>query len=181
MVKANVMFANEARRKRHERHLTQKALADLIGCGQSAIAHIEKGELNVLSPVKLKLLCKELGLSFPTAPVIATALSFCGNSDCPLGWRDVVNGNLVIQPVMFRIEAEAMRFCKACGQLLLATCQEPSCLAEPQEGAAFCVNCGNALVKTERHQQMGDLEDYKERMNQHHREYRIAASAIEIL
>lgn len=180
-MKASVIFVTEARRKRHERHLSQKALADLIGCGQSAISQIEKGELNVLSPEKLKLFCKELGLSFPAAPIIAAVLSYCGNPDCPLGWRDVVNGNLVVQPIMFRIEGGAMRFCKACGQLLLATCQEPSCLAPPQEGSAFCINCGNMLVKIEKHQQIGDLEIYKEKMNLRHREYRIAFKTVEIL
>jgi DNA-binding XRE family transcriptional regulator len=180
-VKANVIFANEVRRKRHDRHLTQTALAEQIECSQTAISNIERGDLNALSSEKLKVLCRKIGLNSPAVVNIVTVPSYCGNSDCPLGWTDVVNGNLVVQPAIFLVEKDATRFCKGCGQVLLTTCQEPSCSKPVLEGSAFCISCGSPLVKTEKHQQGGDLEEFKERMNQRHREHEAAIKSVEVL
>jgi transcriptional regulator with XRE-family HTH domain len=178
---AHLMFGNDVRRKRHEKHVSQVELAQSVGCSQTAISKIEAGELDALSKEKLTLLCRELGLSFPGSPSEVLVLSFCGNSDCPLGWREVVNGKLIVLPGMFRLEPAMNQFCKACGTLLLSACQEIKCGAPAQEGAAFCIKCGTALVQIEKHQQSGDLEEYKERMNRRCRLYREESQRIEII
>jgi transcriptional regulator with XRE-family HTH domain len=180
-MKAVSMFAAEVRKKRHEKHFSQSKLASRIGCSQTAISKIEKGDLSSLSEEKLSALCRELHVT--VAPIVASrsVLAFCGNHDCPLGWREVVNGILVIQPAMFRIEAREMRFCKACGKPLLTACQEIKCSALPQEGASFCTKCGTPLVKIERHQQTGDLEEYKEIMNCRCKELRSEGEKVEVL
>jgi transcriptional regulator with XRE-family HTH domain len=180
-VKPDVVFAVEVRKRRQERHLSQSELSTRLGCSQTAISNVEKGKLGVLSETKLNALCEELGLTAPAAIFPRSVLAFCGNPDCPLGWREVVNGTLAIQPAMFRIETDDMRFCKACGKPLLTTCQEGGCIAPPQEGACFCTKCGAALVSIEKHQQIGDLEGYKERMNHRCKEFRREGDKVEIL
>ncbi len=175
------LFAREMRKRRHEKHFSQSELAARVGCSQSAISNVERGKLSSISEEKLIALCHELGLTAPPVVEGRWVLGFCGNPDCPLGWREVINGTLAIQPPMFRIEEDEMRFCKACGKPLLLTCQENACNTPPQEGASFCIKCGAALVKTEKHQQTGDLEEYKARMNNRSREYRAEGQKVEIL
>lgn len=180
-MKANLIFGNETRRRRHEKHFSQADLAERIGCSQTAISKIEAGELEALSGQKLKSLCHELGLQTPEGSTAGSILSYCGNPDCPLGWREVVNGKLSIQPVMFRIEADTSRFCKACGMPLLTQCQDVNCGAPPEEGAAFCTACGSPLVQLEKHHTAGDLEAYKQKMNHRCHEYRVESRNIEVL
>ncbi|MGA3268069.1 MAG: helix-turn-helix transcriptional regulator [Verrucomicrobiota bacterium] len=180
-MKADQIFAAEVRKKRHEKHLSQTQLAARLGCSQAAICHVEKGKIGSLSEEKLDALCRELGVAIPSIVSSYSVLAFCGNPDCPLGRREVVNGILTVQPAMFRMETGEMRFCKACGKPLLTTCQEQGCNAPPQEGAGFCTKCGTALVKIEKHQRIGDLEEYKERMNRRCKEYREEGEKIEIL
>src|SRR5690348_10972348 len=128
-MKAEATFAAEVRRRRHEKHLSQADLAAKIDCSQAAVSYVEKGKLGSLSEPKLNALCQELGLTIPPGFTSNSALGFCGNPDCPLGWREVVNGNLTIQPAMYRIDANEMCFCKACGKPLLTTCQDVDCRA----------------------------------------------------
>jgi hypothetical protein len=51
----------------------------------------------------------------------------------------------------------------------------------PQQGASFCTKCGTALVDTDKHQQLGDLEEYKVLMNNRCKEFQAAAERIEII
>lgn len=180
-MKPNLIFGNEVRRRRHEKHVSQIELAQRIGCSQTAISRIEAGELEALSGEKLRNLCGELGLQAPEGSTGGLIVSYCGNPDCPLGWREVVNGKLSVQPAMFRIQPNTTRFCKACGSPLLVQCQDVACGASPEEGAAFCTACGTPLVQLEKHQVTGDLEEYKQRMNHRSREYREESRNAEIL
>jgi len=180
-MKADATFAKEVSRRRHEKHLSQAELSARIGCSQTAISYIERGKFESVSKEKLTALCQELGLAVPSSFFSNSVLGFCGNPDCPLGWREVVSGALTIQPAMFRIDPDEMRFCKACGRPLLTTCQEGACRATPQEGASFCTKCGTALVNVEKHQQLGDLEEYKERMNHRCKQFRAEGEKIEYI
>lgn len=60
-------FARQLIERRHERHLTQKQLADLSGIDQAEISRIERGQANPTTAT-LSALTRALGLDVQLVP-----------------------------------------------------------------------------------------------------------------
>jgi transcriptional regulator with XRE-family HTH domain len=127
--------------------MTQSALADAVGCKQSAISMLESGQPEKLSQETVgkiaSLLCVELDAqaALPAAsPFVsssATARGFCPNAACYANVPYVMQGELRFWPRLQPLADGG--HCRFCGELLEARC--PQCGAPLSEGAC-CPACG---------------------------------------
>ncbi|MDO4527890.1 MAG: helix-turn-helix domain-containing protein [bacterium] len=145
-------FGSQIKSARLQRHLSQSALAQLVGCKQSALSMFECGRMTALNDQTIGKLCEVLGLLPPTAsersvavvseqPVLTRA--FCPNPECPSNLPYHVNGMDVGVPRRLMV-SEATCYCQWCGEILERAC--PECQAPIQQGA-FCSQCGHAYVQ----------------------------------
>ncbi len=120
--------------------LTQAALAERVGCMQSAISMLENGRLEVLSRATLEKLGAELGLELPAEVASAGGGGLCPNGDCPSVLPYRVGGEWLGLP---RGQREG-RHCTLCGEVLVADCGR--CGTAVRRGAACCGHCGRPYV-----------------------------------
>lgn len=135
-------------RARREKGLTQSALAQAVGCKQSAISMLESGQPEKLSREAVEKAAKLLGVALeapapePRPPALPAARGFCPNALCPSNVPYAVDGELLFWPRL-QPAAEAGSRCACCGELLETRC--PHCGAAAAEGAC-CTACGGARV-----------------------------------
>lgn len=130
--------------------MTQSALAQAVGCKQSAISMLESGQPEKLSQEAVEKVAKllEVTLEVPAAapghrPLsTAAARGFCPNALCPSNVPFAVNGELLFWPRPQPVSDDGRR-CAHCGELLETGC--PHCGAAVTDGAC-CTACGGARV-----------------------------------
>ncbi len=134
-------------RARRDKGMTQSALAEAVGCKQSAVSMLESGQPEKLSQEAVEKIAALLEVALPAAapeprsPVSPAAHSYCPSAACPANVPYVVQGELLFWP---RLQpAGAGRRCACCGELLEARC--PHCGAAVTEGAC-CTVCGGARI-----------------------------------
>ncbi len=120
--------------------LTQAALAERVGCMQSAISMVENGRLEALSRATLEKIATELGFDLPADVVPEGVGGVCPNGDCP-SMLPVRVGDEWLG--LARGQREG-RFCTLCGELLLDTCA--GCGMPVHGGAACCGRCGRSYA-----------------------------------
>lgn len=144
-------FGSQLKSARLQRHLSQSAVARLVGCKQSALSMFESGRMTALNDQTIGKLCELLGVLPPTAseraaPVVVTqpvlTRAFCPNPECPSNLPYQMNGMDVGLPRRLMV-TERECHCKWCGEVLEKSC--PECHAPVQSGA-FCSHCGHAYV-----------------------------------
>lgn len=146
-------LGSQIKAARQRRHMSQSALARLVGCKQSALSMYEGGRETALSAQTVGKLCEELGLLPPSETELATAASthvpeeagervFCPNPECPSNLPARVGERVVLTPHT-HVAGEAERHCAWCGEVLERAC--PECGA-PVNAGAFCVRCGTAYL-----------------------------------
>ena len=142
---------------RQAKGYNQSALAQMVGCKQSAISMFEAGMTTKLSDETVKKIAEVLGVSLESAPAgsqeslsdrfqrasAATVHGYCPNCGCPSNLPYVVNGNLFYRPLRQVSSPTGGVRCTQCGEVLEMKC--PSCGASLNEGAC-CAVCGNAYV-----------------------------------
>lgn len=142
---------------RQAKGYNQSALAQMVGCKQSAISMFEAGMTTKLSDETVKKIAEVLGVSLELAPAgsqeslsdrfqrasAATVHGYCPNCGCPSNLPYVVNGNLFYRPLRQVSSPTGGVRCTQCGEVLEMKC--PSCGASLNEGAC-CAVCGNAYV-----------------------------------
>lgn len=145
-------------RARREKGMTQSALAEAVGCRQSAISMLEAGQSEKLSLENVRKAAAVLGVelapageegqeaaspaSRPPAPSPAVA-GFCPDARCPSNIPYAVGGELFFWPLRQPAPAGGRRRCAFCGELLETRC--PSCGAPLSDGAC-CAACGAPRV-----------------------------------
>jgi DNA-binding XRE family transcriptional regulator len=140
---------SEARRAQG---LTQSELARKIGCKQSAVSMMERGQAAALAWNKIEAIAKLLAVDIkafapddasPThAPATLNRKCYCPTFDCPANTPYAVNGRLMALPR--ELESEG-KHCNYCGELLESTC--PDCGSDINQGAC-CTTCGAAYIAT---------------------------------
>lgn len=138
-------------RARRDKGLTQSALAQAVGCKQSAVSMLECGQPAKLSQEAVDKIAAVLGVALEpvseAAAVPAAALSlagrqgYCPSAACPSNVPYAVTGELLFWP---RPQAAAAgRRCVFCGEVLETRC--PQCGAAVTDGAC-CGVCGAVRV-----------------------------------
>ena len=140
---------------RKSKGLNQKALADAVGCKQSAISMFEAGMTGKLSDETVKKLSEYLGVPLedpgnvvygsPLTGNTTTERGFCPNAKCPSNVPYVVDGRLFCRPSRHLASPIGGKRCVFCGDVLEMCC--PVCGAPLNDGAC-CAACGSAYVTT---------------------------------
>ena len=143
MVALSITFCRQLARARREKGMTQSALAEAVGCKQSAVSMFEAGRVEKLSRETVKKIASLLEVPWPqsadpqdTAPG-PLPRGFCPNAFCPSNVPYAVNGELYFWPRR-QPEADGTR-CACCGEILETRC--PACGA-PVSAGACCTRCG---------------------------------------
>jgi len=153
MAQLSITVCRQLARARREKGMTQSALAQAVGCKQSAISMLESGQPEKLSQEAIakiasllevalespalhsSVLCPPSSPSFP-APV------YCPDAACPSNVPYTVAGELLFWPRP-QPAAAGGKHCAYCGEVLERRC--PHCGAALTEGAC-CHTCGGAKV-----------------------------------
>lgn len=129
------------RNKRREMGLSQKVMADRIGCTPSALCMFEKGKSDALSVERLNKACEVLGLKGGEL-LDAGRSKYCPNVDCPSHRPYRVGAEIQLLPEAF--SPESAPHCAWCGEVLENTCVHCGRAYEP--GTGFCGECGQAYI-----------------------------------
>lgn len=135
------------RRGRLAAGLTQSALAEKVGCRQSALSMLEHGNASAVSKETLAKIADAVGVALPDASAPAAAVlppagfAFCPDFECPTNMPYFAGTALLLLPLG---TAGAGRHCAACGELLARAC--PACGAPVRRGCGCCTACGAPLV-----------------------------------
>lgn len=142
------------RRGRLAAGLTQSALAEKVGCKQSALSMLEGGRISAVSRETLAKIAEAVGVELPAGVVppeaagaasVAAALplgfAFCPNFECLSNLPYFVGGELLLLPLG---SAGDGAHCAVCGEILARTC--PACGAPVRRGGGCCGRCGAPLV-----------------------------------
>ena len=147
-------FLTALRRGRLAAGLTQRELAEKVGCKQSALSMLEGGRPAAVSRETLAKIAHAVGVALPegTSPAAAAAaaaaaafppagFAFCPDFECPTNMPYFAGTELLLLPLG---TAGAGRHCAACGELLARAC--PACGAPVRRGGGCCTACGAPLV-----------------------------------
>ena len=151
MAQLSITFCRHLARARRDKGMTQSALAQAVGCKQSAISMLESGQPEKLSLETVEKIAALLGVVFESHAAQPAAYSppstspeahgFCPSAACHANVPYVVQGELLFWP---RLQAlSGGRHCVFCGELLEPRC--PQCDAPVCDGAC-CPACGVARV-----------------------------------
>lgn len=153
----NCLRLKEARKTKG---LSQTALAQIVGCKQSALSMFEAGDPTKISDDTVKKLADHLGvelvseekkeeesienqLSASFSQAGRLSVSFCPNGHCPSNIPYVVEGKLFYRPSRQAFPSTGGTRCVHCGDVLETRC--PTCGAPVNEGAC-CAVCGQSYV-----------------------------------
>lgn len=155
---------------RKAKGLNQTALAQAVGCKQSAVSMFEAGMATKLSDEAVGKMAELLGLDLAAilkedeerrrergggnaAAAIAAGLpgfgdgqivrGYCPNCQCPSNVPYVVDGRLLYRPSRAMASPGGGARCAQCGEVLEMRC--PACGAPLNDGAC-CGVCGSAYV-----------------------------------
>lgn len=141
-------LGRQVKKARLDAGQSQSALAQAVGCKQSAISMFEGGQSTALTQETLGKIEAVLGVKFDRAAVVATAPAhrhYCPNAECPSNVPVVVGDELRFVPR--RSEGAVGKFCPWCGEILESRC--PECGA-PLNSGPICASCGTAYVTSGR-------------------------------
>lgn len=141
------------RRARRDAGVTQSALADELGCRQSAISMFESGHLHALAWEKVEHFAARFDVDISqwdqAAPTHATRsrlhLAYCPAADCPSNVPYSVGDTTCLKPRLVTTHDSGPAYCRLCGEVLESRCANPDCRGAVHEGA-FCPFCGDAYV-----------------------------------
>ena len=151
MAHLSTSFCRQLAQARRDKGMTQSALAQAVGCKQSAISMLESGQPEKLSQDSVEKIASLLGVALetpganpnsePRALSFAEARGYCPNAACHANIPYVAQGELLFWPRLQPLSGG--RHCVFCGDLLESRC--PQCGAPVAEGAC-CPACGEARV-----------------------------------
>ena len=143
MAQLSITVCRQLARARREKGLTQSALAQAVGCKQSAISMLESGQPEKLSQEAVAKIAVILEVSLDAPSAILNPLTtYCPSAACPSNVPYAVAGELLFWPRP-QPAAAGGKHCAYCGEVLERQC--PRCGAAVGEGAC-CHACGGAKV-----------------------------------
>ena len=154
MASLSITFCRRLAQARRDKGMTQSALAQAVGCKQSAISMLESGQPEKLSQESVEKVAKLLGVALEPPPspspapgpqscaVSPSSLGFCPQAACLSNVPYVVQGELLFWPRLQSLDSG--RHCATCGELLEPRC--PHCGAPVAADGACCPACGGARV-----------------------------------
>ena len=157
MKKLNPEFCALIREARRAAKLSQRVVAEEVGCHQSALSAFEQGDCTKLGDDAVEKLSKKFGIDIEsTKPVSSDSgnsrqpiccfvpgSGFCPNPRCPTTRPYQVDGHDHFKPDRTMADPVGGRFCAMCGETLERKC--PNCGAPVHEGG-FCSLCGDPYV-----------------------------------
>jgi DNA-binding XRE family transcriptional regulator len=161
MAQLSIAFCKQLAKARREKGMTQSALAEAVGCKQSAISMLEAGHsakvaqetvgriaalLDVPMPQPPHSQLPTADCQLPTADCLPPAAphAFCPSALCHSNVPYVADGVLLFWPRPQPDGAEGGTRCTVCGELLERRC--PHCGAAVRAAGACCPACGGARV-----------------------------------
>ena len=154
MANLSIAFCRQLARARRAKGMTQSALADAVGCKQSALSMLEAGHAAKVAHETVEKIAALLEVPLETAAAAAPALppgptaanthAFCPHADCFSNVPYVVNGELLFWPRPQADGRAAAAHCAVCGELLERCC--PHCGAPVVTAGACCPACGGERV-----------------------------------
>jgi len=153
MAHLSIPFCRQLARARREKGMTQSALAQAVGCKQSAISMLESGQPEKLSSEAVAKIASLLEVALESPALPSSDLrppssfpspfhAFCPSAACPSNVPYAVAGELLFWPRP-QPSAAGGKHCASCGEVLERQC--PHCGAAVAEGAC-CPTCGGAKV-----------------------------------
>ena len=150
MAQLSITVCRQLARARREKGLTQSALAQAVGCKQSAISMLESGQPEKLSQEAVAKIASLLEVSLdaasallsPEPRTLSPLTPYCPSAACPSNVPYAVAGELLFWPRPQPASAGG-KHCAYCGEVLERQC--PRCGAAAGEGAC-CHACGGAKV-----------------------------------
>lgn len=135
------------RRARREAGLTQAALAQQVGCKQSAVSMMEAGRREAMARETLVKVAALLKVDLPemsesVSPALSPAISICGNFSCPSNLPYVVGNDVYFLPLG---NVGRGRYCIFCGEVLMSICAH--CAAPIVKHGGCCGACGEVFVE----------------------------------
>ena len=153
MAQLSIAICRQFAKARREKGMTQSALAESVGCKQSAISMLESGQSAKIAQETVDKIAALLGVTldaplpgtFPTPSVTRPVIShsFCPNALCYSNVPYVINGELLFWPRPQPASTSGGTYCAVCGELLEHRC--PHCGAALSAGAC-CPACGGTRV-----------------------------------
>lgn len=152
MAELSIDWCRKIAETRRAKGLTQSALAEAVGCKQSAISMLEAGQPGKLSKENIAKIAEALGLKLEIAASLeplavahpaAVSFGYCPDAYCPSAAPYRVRDRLIFQPLLQRTDG-GQTHCAHCGELLETHC--PECGAPIREAGAFCPYCGAVRV-----------------------------------
>ena len=147
----NICFKFAEARRREG--LSQSALAEEVGCMQSAISMFEKGNVTKLSKETIQKLSDRLKVpledndseiaNITSIPAIKSVYGFCPDCSCPSNVPYLVGERLFFRPSRHLASPTGGKRCALCGEVLELHC--PVCGAGLNDGAC-CGVCGSPYV-----------------------------------
>jgi len=154
MADISIAFCRQLAQARRVKGLTQSALAEAVGCKQSALSMLEAGHTAMVSQETVEKIAALLDVPLektaamthaPTAsPATASTHAYCPHADCFSNVPYVVNGELHFWPRPRTGGLATATHCAVCGELLERRC--PHCGAAVTTTGACCPTCGGARV-----------------------------------
>lgn len=131
---------------RRRKGMTQRELAEAVGCRQSAISMMENGRPGAVAEAGLRQIAKTLGIdldaSAPPVGGVSTGIPYCPVPECPSNFPYRVGDEVRLWP---SADPGGGRHCRFCGEVLERTCPNPECRAPAGPGAC-CERCGTPRV-----------------------------------
>lgn len=154
MAQRDTALYGKLRDARREQTVTQSQLAREIGCRQSAISMMERGNPTALAWETVERIADFLhvDLSGHVSPAKRSADAdhapwrFCPVFDCPSNLPYVVQGELHFLPAGGSQVPASGHYCRYCGEVLESTCPNTDCSASVVPTAACCPDCGTPYV-----------------------------------
>lgn len=141
---------------RQAKGLNQSALAQIVGCRQSAISMFEGGLTTKLSEETVKKLSEFLKVPLeaekkeqipseilPSVAIGQMIRGFCPDCNCLSNVPYMVGSRMFFRPSRLVSSPTGGKYCAICGELLELRC--PVCGAQLNDGAC-CAACGSTYV-----------------------------------
>jgi transcriptional regulator with XRE-family HTH domain len=139
------------RQARLDRRVTQSLLAEWVGCQQSAISMLERGDTAAVSRETVQAIAERLEVDLSAFPLTwgvereERLPRYCPSYDCPSNLPYVVRGELYVLPHIERVSGDGAH-CRYCGELLETHCPKAECGSPFEPGNCCCGICGLRYV-----------------------------------